>query len=112
MFKIVFLYKKILEIPKAGKLENVTAVEGSDASFNLKITGGKPKPQVKWFIEEEEIITINNEQYEVTEIEETVILTIKNVKTENTGNYYAILINEAGSVSSNKAQLIVNSMLF
>ncbi len=100
----------IIENPKSGKLENVTATEGNDATFNLKITGGKPKPQIKWFIEEEEIITISNETYEVTEIDETVSLTIKNVKTENAGNYYAHLYNEAGTYNTNKAQLIVNRM--
>ena len=33
--------------------------------------------------------------YEVTEEEETVKLTVKNVKSENQGNYYAQLVNEA-----------------
>ncbi len=98
------------ETPKAAKLDNVTAVEGADATFNLKITGGKPKPQVKWFIEEEEIITVSNEQYEVTEEEDSFTLTIKSVKTDNSGNYYAQLINETGSFNSNKATLTVNSM--
>ena len=101
-------YKYIIELPKSSKLENVTATEGTDATFNLKITGGKPKPQIKWFIEEEEIITIENEMYEVTEVEETVTLTVKNVKTENQGNYYAQLINDAGTTNSNKATLTVN----
>ena len=102
-------YNSNVEIPKAGKLENVTATEGTDATFNLKITGGKPKPSVKWFIEETEIITVENETYEVTETEEVVSLTVKNVKTEHSGNYYAQLVNEAGSFESNKASLTVNS---
>ena len=106
-----FIQYFYLESPKAGKLENVTAIEGTDANFNLKITGGKPRPQIKWFIEEEEIITSSNEQYEITEQEDTFILIIKSVKMENSGNYYAQLINETGLVSSNKAQLIVNSTL-
>ena len=87
----------------------MTAVEGSDATFYLKITGGKPKPQIKWFIEEEEIITVTNEQYEVTEEEDFFTLIIKSVKLENTGNYYAQLINETGSFNTNKATLTVNS---
>ncbi len=99
----------ILETPKAGKLENVTATEGSDATFNLKITGGKPKPSTKWFIEETEIVTVENETYEVTETEESVSLTVKNVQTEHSGNYYAQLVNEAGSFDTNKATLTVNS---
>ena len=47
--------------------------------------------------------------YEVTEVVETVTLTVKNVKTENQGNYYAQLINDAGTTNSNKATLTVNS---
>lgn len=46
--------------------------------------------------------------YEVTEVEEIVTLTVKNVKTENQGNYYAQLINDAGTTNSNKATLTVN----
>ncbi len=76
----------------------------------MKVIGGKPKPQVKWFIEEEEIITVTNEQYEITEEEDSFTLLIKSVKIENSGNYYAQLINETGSFNSNKATLTVNSM--
>ncbi len=102
----------IIEQPKiSGKLENVTANEGSDARFNIKMAAGKPKPKVKWFIEEEEIITTTvDETYEVTETEDVFTLIIKSVKPENSGSYSAQLYNEAGSVTSNKAQLIVNSM--
>lgn len=39
-------------------------------------------------------------------------LTVKNVKSEDAGNYSAKLVNEAGAVSSNKASLTVNSTLF
>lgn len=77
----------------------------------IKIAGGKPKPAVKWFKEEEEITT-TVETYEVVEIEDTVTLIIKSAKPENAGNYYAQLLNEAGTISTNKAQLIVNSALF
>ncbi len=106
-FLKIFVFLKILETPKCGKLENVTANEGSDAKLSVKIAGGKPKPKVKWFIEEEEIITVSNETYEVTETEDTVYLIIKSIKPENAGNYHAVLYNEAGSVTSNTAQLTV-----
>ena len=79
-------------------------------AFRIKVVGGNPKPEVKWFFEETEIITTNNEVYEITEIDETFYLTIKNVKPSNTGTYYVQLINEAGTVNSNKAQLNVNCM--
>lgn len=100
------------EIPKiSGKLENVTVAEGQEAKFTVKIAGGKPKPTIKWFKEEEEITT-TIETYEVVEIEDTVTLIIKSAKPENAGNYYAQLLNEAGTISTNKAQLIVNSASF
>jgi hypothetical protein len=97
-------------LPKIlGKLENITVNEGQEAKFVVKFSG-KPKPSVKWFKEEEEIITTVEEIYEVIETEDTVQFIIKSVKPENSGNYFAKLINEAGSANSNKAQLLVNSM--
>ena len=55
----------LTEVPKiSGKLENVTVNEGQEAKFVVKIAGGKPKPKIKWFKEEEEIIT-TIETYEV-----------------------------------------------
>ena len=99
----------ILEVPKViGKLENVTVNEGHEAKFIVKFSG-KPKPSVTWYKEEEEIITTVEESYEVIETEDTVQFIIKSVKPENSGNYFAKLNNEAGSISSNKAQLLVNS---
>jgi len=89
-------------------LENVTVSEGQEAKFVIKIAGGKPKPVVKWFKEEEEIVI--TEIYEIVEIEDTVTLIIKSAKPEHSGNYYAQVINEAGQVNSNKASLTVNSM--
>lgn len=100
------------ELPKViGKLENVTVNEGNEAKFVVKFAG-KPKPNVKWFKEEEEIVTTIEETYEVIETEDTVQFIIKSVKPENSGNYFAQLTNEAGSINSNKAQLLVNSELF
>jgi len=103
--------KNYLETPKiSGKLENVTVSEGQEAKFVIKIAGGKPKPAVKWFKEEEEIVI--TEIYEIVEIEDTVTLVIKSAKPEHSGNYFAQLINEAGQINSNKASLTVNSMQF
>ena len=82
--------------------------EGQEAKFLVKFSG-KPKPTVKWFKEEEEIVTTVEETYEVIEAEDSVQFIIKSVIPENSGNYYAQLINEAGTINSNKAQLLVNS---
>lgn len=92
----------------SGKLENVTVNETQEAKFTVKISGGKPKPKVKWFREEEEIIIESTEIYEVIEEEDTVTLIIKSAKPEHSGNYFAQLYNDAGQLNSNKAQLIVN----
>ena len=45
------------------------------------------------------------------ETDDIITLIVKNVKPQNSGNYYAQLVNEAGQLSTNKAQLIVNSKL-
>lgn len=90
----------------SGKLENVTVNEGQEARFTVKFTG-KPRPAVKWFKEEEEIV-ITVETYEIVETEDTVTLIIKSAKPENGGNYSARLTNEAGEASTNKALLTVN----
>ena len=101
----------VLETPKiSGKLENVTVSEGQEARFTIKLSGGKPKPTIKWFFEEEEIITTTSEEYEVIETEDSFILIIKSVKPINSGSYHAVLVNEAGQLKSNIANLVVNSM--
>lgn len=89
-----------------GKLENTTVNEGQEARFTVKFTG-KPRPTVKWFKEEEEIV-ITVETYEIVETEDTVTLIIKSAKPEHTGNYSARLTNEAGQANTNKALLSVN----
>lgn len=94
----------------SGKLENATVSEGQEAKFVVKISGGKPKPTVKWFKEEEEITT-TTETYEIIEFEDTVTLIIKSAKPENSGSYHAQLVNEAGQITTNKAQLTVNSII-
>ena len=46
--------------------------------------------------------------YEIVEYEDTYTLIIKSAKPKDSGNYHAQLVNEAGQISTNKAQLIVN----
>ena len=66
---------------------------------------------MKWFYEEEEIVTETTELYEVIETDDIITLIVKNVKPINSGNYYALLVNDSGQLSTNKAQLTVNSQL-
>lgn len=99
----------VLDSPKlAGKLENVTINEGETAKFSLKISG-KPRPSVKWFKDDVELVA--DEQIEMVDVnEEEVALIIKLCKSpENMGNYSAKIINEFGEVATNKALLTINS---
>jgi hypothetical protein len=101
----------VLDVPKAlSKLENVTVKEGEPATFSLKVSG-KPKPTIKWFRDEEEIVS--NEFYEIVEISESeTTLTIKSCNsTEHSGNYYAKIVNEFGESVTSKATLAINSKL-
>ena len=103
-------YPAFLEPAKiSGKLETLTVNEGQEAKFVLNYTGGNPKPVFKWFKDEEEIIITEETLYEFIETEESVQFIIKSVSPASTGSYFVQLSNEAGQVSSNKAQLIVNS---
>ena len=109
---MVILSINFEETPKvSGKLENVTVNEGQEAKFVVRISGGKPKPAVKWFKEEEEMVITTVETFEVIEFEDTVTLIIKAAKPEHAGNYHAQLVNEAGQINTNKASLTVNSKI-
>lgn len=102
----------VLEAPRIlTKLENTTVNEGESAKFILKATA-KPKPEIKWFRDEEEIVV--SESYEITEVsEEEIVLEIKSCKSpDHSGNYYAKVINEFGEVVTNKATLTINSEFF
>lgn len=78
--------------------------EGTDATFSLKV-GGKPKPEAKWFIQDQEITA--SDVYEMTSVEDSLSLTIKSTRPEHSGQYSAEVFNPAGSVSTNKASLTV-----
>lgn len=95
-------------MPKVnGKLENVTVNESDAASFSFKYSG-KPKPAVKWFRDEVELV--NDDSYEIIEsADDEISLKIKSCRSsDHLGTYYAKLSNKAGNVSTNKAQLNIN----
>ena len=99
----------VLDAPKLlNKLDNLTINDGESATFLVKFTG-KPKPIVKWFKDEIEIQI--DETMEINEaIENEISLTIKTCKSlENSGIFFAKIINDFGEIVSNKATLIINS---
>jgi hypothetical protein len=101
----------VLDAPKIlNKLDNLTVNEGEVASFIVKFIG-KPKPTVKWFKDEVEIQI--DETIEIVEnVENEISFTIKACKSqENSGIYFAKVVNEFGEVSTNKATLTINSNL-
>jgi len=103
---------EVLDVPRVtNKLENITVNEGEPAKFIIKFTG-KPKPVVKWFKEEIEIKI--DETFELTDAaDEEQSLTIKSCKSiENSGVYFAKVVNDYGEFSSNKATLAINSEIF
>lgn len=105
-FCIILIY---LEIPKViGKLENLLVNENEDAKISVKFAG-RPRPNLKWFREEEEIILTTSKFYELIEMEDTVTLIIKSIQATQSGNYYALLKNEVGSSKTNKINITVNS---
>lgn len=99
----------VLDSPRIlNKLENLTVNEGEQAKFIVKFSG-KPKPTVKWFKDEVEIVI--DESIELNEsAEDEITFIIKICKSaENLGTYYAKASNEFGEVVSNKATLTINS---
>lgn len=101
-----------LDLPKlSGKLENQAVSEGADATFSIRYAGGNPRPTFQWFVNDTEEIA-SNETYEITEVEETLSLAIRKVKTSHAATYHVRLVNEAGTVESNKAMLSVNCNKF
>ena len=91
-------------------LNNITVNEGQDACLTFKFSG-KPKPSIKWFKEEIEIDISIDESFEFNLNEDSCTLILKQVKVEDAGNYFAQLSNEVATINSNKANLVVNSML-
>jgi hypothetical protein len=99
----------VLDVPRVlNKLENLTVNESESAKFIVKFSG-KPKPTIKWFKEDVEIVI--DESIEIIEsAEDEVTFIIKSCKSlENSGTYFAKLVNEFGEIASNKATLTINS---
>ena len=92
-------------------MDNITVKEGDSVSLAIKFIGGNPKPLWKWFKDDKEVLILPDSNFETAEEDDSVRLLIHSVKYEDTGVYHIQLSNKAGDVSSNKAQVVVNSTL-
>jgi hypothetical protein len=82
--------------------------ENEDAKISIKFIG-RPRPNVKLFREEEEILLTTTKFYELIEMEDSVTFIIKSIQATQSGNYYALLKNDLGSTKTNKINITVNS---
>ena len=88
------------------KLENVTILQGEEARFNIKFSG-KPLPACKWYKDDIEIDATQTDRFEIVPNNDNVTLILKSSQSSDSGLFYAHLSNEAGILTSNKAQLTV-----
>ena len=110
-FLCIYYLFYFLELPKIiGKLDNLTVNEGQEAKFCVKFIGGNPRPQIKWFKENDEIFL--SDEYQFADSEDSFQLVIQNANRHNSGDFYAQLFSAVGTVNSNKSQLVVNCKLF
>lgn len=83
--------------------------EGSVTTLEVKVIG-KPKPEVKWLREDEEIIP--SEEYEIeNKPDGTSVLVIKNINPEDTGKITFEAHNSVG-VAETETELIVEGICF
>ena len=88
------------EVPQVIKeLTNIKVAEGeSMAALEAQISG-YPKPKIEW-IKDKKVLESNDHYKMLTEGEENYTLMIKNVKSEDSGQYVLKATNELGSVES------------
>lgn len=93
------------DMPKiTNKLENKTVTENDEVQMFVQFIG-KPMPNCKWYLDEQEI---TSERIETVDSKSTLIL--KECKASNdSGVYQAKVFNDHGEVTSNKGALTINS---
>ncbi|XP_067124006.1 muscle M-line assembly protein unc-89-like, partial [Centruroides vittatus] len=83
-------------------LKDVTAVNGEDAKFTVKLKG-KPKPTVKWTKDDAELTIDNKKVKVIEEASETFTLVLKEVNSKDSGTYSCEISNKSGKdISSGK----------
>ena len=85
--------------------KDVVAQANEDVRLSVQAAG--TKPECKWYKNDEEIIQTEEETYELIEEEETYTLLIKRAQPKDSGEYQAVLTNDAGQVKSKKVKVNV-----
>ena len=88
---------------KSDLTKDVFAQAGESVSLSVQASG--TSPQCKWYKNDEEIIQTVEEEYEIIEEEETYTLLIKRAQPKDSGDYQAVLSNDAGQVKSKKVKV-------
>ena len=88
---------------KSDLTKDVVAQAGEPVLLSVQASG--TSPQCKWYKNDEEIIQTVEEEYEIIEEEETYTLLIKRAQPKDSGDYQAVLSNDAGQVKSKKVKV-------
>ena len=100
---------EVFELPKVvNKLPNMMVCEGDRVDFLVSFKGN-PKPDIKWFRNDEEIIL--DEKFEVnksniSQMKFSIICCQSHI---DSGTYHSKVFNQYGESLSNQAILIINS---
>ncbi|CAF4411465.1 unnamed protein product, partial [Rotaria socialis] len=88
---------------KSDLMKDIVALADEPVALTIQAAGTKPK--VKWYKDGEEIIETVEEEYEIIEEEETYTLLIKRAQPKDSGEYQAVITNDAGQVKSKKIKV-------
>ncbi|CAF0818885.1 unnamed protein product [Didymodactylos carnosus] len=92
---------------KTDLLKDIVTTSSEPIRLTVKASGTKPK--VQWYKDGEEITTTVEEEYEVIEEEETYTLLIKRPQPKDSGEYQAVISNQAGQLKSKKIKVTVQT---
>jgi hemicentin len=85
--------------------KDIVAQAGDPITLSIQASG--TNPQCRWYKNDVEIIRTVEEEYEIIEEEETYTLLIKRAQPKDTGEYQAVLTNDAGQIKSKKVKVHV-----